>query len=230
ADLREAIKRPPTEEELVMYLNQPADALKTINFRQTFGNPNNLPLDVWFEGLEVGEQMNFTDTSGKPHQMTIRDIQKPDDHGISMVRYVLDSEIMRTEVAVEKPRQGAGAKGGLLPMAQSDNPYHVAAPSNGDLWVMYVKPGDIVTAGQELFNISIMKQEKAVLTSIDGVVKRVLKKADFKTTKQMAPVQAGELIVELAPAPNYCHSCRKALPIDELPYCPYCGFEQGALK
>jgi pyruvate carboxylase len=220
--LREAIHRPPTEEELVMYLNQPADAIKTIKFRQTYGNPNNLPLDIWFEGLEVGAHMNFTDTSGKPHQMMIRDIQKPDAHGISMVRYVLDSEIMRTEVAVAKPAGAAEAKNGPV-MARAGDPCHVAAPSSGDLWVIYVQPGDVVAAGQELFNISIMKQEKAVVSTMDGLVKRVLKKADFRTTKQMVAVQAGELIVELAPLPHFCPSCRKPLPIGELSFCPYCG-------
>ena len=223
AALREAIGRPPTEDELVMYLNQPADALKTIRFRQAYGNPNNLPLDVWFEGLEVGREMNFTDTSGKPHQMVLRDIQHPDDHGVSTVRYVLDSELMRTEVQVTPPAAKGGSGGPM--MAQADNPFHVSAPSNGDLWVMYVKPGDIVSAGQEVFNISIMKQEKAVVAPVDGLVKRVLKRADFKVTKQMVPVRAGELIVELAPLPHFCNSCRKPLPIDELSYCPYCGVE-----
>ena len=223
AALRQAIGRPPSEDELVMFLNQPADALKTIRFRQSFGNPNNLPLDVWFEGLEVGREMNFTDTSGKPHQMLVRDIQPVDDQGVAVVRYVLDSEIMRSEVAVAQP-SGQAAAGGPV-MAQRDNPFHVAAPSNGDLWVMYVQPGDVVSAGEEIFNIAIMKQEKAVCAPIDGLVKKVLKKADFKNTKQMVPVRAGELIVELAPLPHFCNSCRKPLPIADLSYCPYCGAE-----
>ena len=130
---------------------------------------------------------------------------------------------MRTEVVVGQPTGAAAASGPV--MAQSDTPYHVAAPSNGDMWVMYVKPGDGVTAGQDLFNISIMKQEKAVNAAVDGLVKKVLKRADFRTTKQMVPVRAGELIVELAPLPHFCNNCRKALPIDELSYCPYCGAE-----
>ena len=222
AALREAIGRPPSEDELVMFLNQPADALKTIRFRQTYGNPNNLPLDIWFEGLETGQTMNFTDTGGKPHQMTINDMHTSDTHGMVTIRYVLDSEIMRSEITVAQPTgQAASATGPV--MAARDNPFHVAAPGNGDLWVMYVKPGDVVTAGQELFNIAIMKQEKAVNAPLDALVKKVLKKADFKVTKEMVPVRAGELIVELAPLPHFCNACRKALPIDELSFCPYCG-------
>ncbi|MBQ7585484.1 MAG: pyruvate carboxylase, partial [Desulfovibrionaceae bacterium] len=58
------LKRAPNDEEFVMYLNHPADALNTMRFKANFGDPNNLPLDVWFEGLKVGEDLNFIDSSG----------------------------------------------------------------------------------------------------------------------------------------------------------------------
>jgi len=225
AALETAIGRPPTEEELVMYLNQPADSLKTIRFRETYGNPNSLPLDVWFEGLASGQTMNFTDTGGKPHRMTLLDIQAPEPDSPASVRFVLDSEIMRLEVPTGEPGSERAATGPTL--AQRDNPYHVAAPLSGDLWVLYVKPGDLVHPGQELFNLSIMKQEKAVTAAIAGQVKRVLKEADFKTTRRMTPVRAGELIVELAPLPHFCPACGQALPLEDLPYCPFCGGAMG---
>ena len=227
AALEGSIGRPPTEEELVMYLNQPADALKTIKFRETYGNPNNLPLDVWFEGLAPGQIMNFSDTSGKPHQMTILDIQAPEEAGgLASVRFVLDSEIMRVEAPTRSGPEPASTGGPAL--AQRDNPYHVAAPLSGDLWVMYVQPGDLVRPGQELFNLSIMKQEKAVTAAIAGQVKRVLKHADFKNTRRMTPVRAGELIVELDPLPNICQACHQPLPLEHLPFCPFCGASMGA--
>lgn len=225
AALKAAIHREPTEEELLMYLNHPADAIKTIEFRQKFGNPNNLPLHIWFEGMNVGEELNFTDSNGKPHHLSLIRIQKPGSNGISVVRYVLDSEIMSSEVRVTKPESVAARAGAL---ADPANEYHVGAPSNGDLWVMYVHPGDIVKKGEELFNISIMKQEKAVTAPFDALVKRVLKTADYRESKQMVPVQEGELIVELAPVPLYCNNaeCGKALPSESFAFCPYCGTAQ----
>ena len=39
----ELLKRKPTKEEFVLYLNHPADALKTMQFRMQYGDPNNLP-------------------------------------------------------------------------------------------------------------------------------------------------------------------------------------------
>ena len=90
--LESHLKRVPTEEELVMYLNHPGDALKCIEFRAKYGDPNQLPLNVWFEGVEPGQDLHFQDSKGKPHLMTILDISDPDSHGISQGRYVLDAE------------------------------------------------------------------------------------------------------------------------------------------
>ena len=216
------LKREPTEEEFVMYLNHPGDALKTIQFRAKYGDPNNLPLHVWFEGLKAGQDLNFNDTSGKPHHLALLSITRPNEAGVSICRYVLDSEIMSCEVQVaEKTGQ---AKRGVV-MADPANKYHVAAPSNGDLWVMYVHPGDIVKEGEELFNVSIMKQEKAVLAPMNAMVKRVLKTADFKENKQMVSVREGELIVELGPVPRVCtnEACGQPIPMDDIRFCPYCG-------
>jgi len=73
-NLHAMIKRQPTEEELVLYLNHPGDALKTIEFQKQFGDPNNIPLDTWFEGLERRTEMEFNDSTGKPHKMIILNI------------------------------------------------------------------------------------------------------------------------------------------------------------
>ncbi|WP_165175328.1 pyruvate carboxylase [Desulfovibrio sp. ZJ369] len=222
----EILKRRPNAEEFVLYLNHPGDALKTIQFKAKYGDPNNLPLHVWFEGLKVGQDLYFNDSSGKPHHLVLLSISRPNELGVSVCRYVLDSEIMSCEVQVSQP-SGSSAKGTL--MADPANPYHVAAPSNGDLWVMYTHPGDVVKAGEELFNVSIMKQEKAVLAPVDGIVKRVLKTADFKENKQMVSVREGELIVELGPVPRVCsnEACGQPIPMDNAAFCPYCGSRVG---
>ncbi|BAV91881.1 pyruvate carboxylase [Candidatus Desulfovibrio trichonymphae] len=216
------LKRKPNAEEFILYLNHPADALKAIQFKAQYGDSNNLPLHVWFEGLKIGQDLYFNETKGKPHHLVLLSISRPSEMGVSVCRYVLDSEIMSYEVKVSQPT-GPRVKG--VAMADPTNRYHIAAPSNGDLWVMYVHPGDIVKAGEEVFNVSIMKQEKAVLASVDGIVKRVLKTADFKGNKQMISVCEGELIVELAPVPRLCShpSCGQPIPPDNAAFCPHCG-------
>ncbi|MDR1242552.1 MAG: pyruvate carboxylase [Deltaproteobacteria bacterium] len=220
--LKSLIHREPSEDEFLMYLNHPGDALKTIEFKQKFGDQNNLPLDIWFEGLEDGMEISFNDSNGKPHNFHLLGIGEADERGVCVVRYVLDSEFMSHEVKVS---QGAGKVSGNLVMADPANPLHVASPSNGDLWVMYVKVGDIVKKGQELFNISIMKQEKAVLSPKDGQVIRALKTADYTVDRKMIPVREGELLVELAPVPVLCPNtqCGKPLTSGDFTFCPFCG-------
>jgi pyruvate carboxylase len=214
------IERTPSQEELVMYLNHPGDALKTIIFRHNFGNPNRLPLDVWFEGLTVGREMTFMDTDGKPHRMSIIDIGPVDPQGVRLVRYHLDDETFTHPVQVAEPTT-AGVGG--IEMASKTNPCHVASPSTGDLWVMYVKPGDTVVKGEELFNITIMKQEKAVLSPMDGIVERVVKTADYKHDKHMTPVREGELLVVLGPIPKRCGKCHCPIKDESFKFCPDCG-------
>ncbi len=216
------MRRKPTDEEFALYLNHPGDAIKTIKFKEKCGDPNNLPLHVWFEGLSIGQDLYFEDSKGKPHHLVILSVSEPDPAGIAVCRYVLDSEIMVTDVQVKEPTCAAG-KG--VPKADPNNPHHVAAPSNGDLWVTYVHPGDMVKKGEELFNVSIMKQEKAVLAPMDGMVVRVLKNADYKENKQMISVVEGELIVELGPVPKACpnEACGQPIPMDNIAFCPYCG-------
>lgn len=219
-DLIRQIEREPSDEELVMYLNHPGDALKTIGFRQQFGNPNRLPLDVWFEGLSPDRELIFTDSDDKPHRMEILDIAPADPAGVSLVRYALDDETFAYPVQVA---EATCAAIDALEMADRDNPGHVGSPSTGDLWVMYVQPGDIVKKGEELFNITIMKQEKAVLAAMDGIVERVLKTADFKHDKKMVPVLEGELLVVLGPVPNKCASCQTPVKDENFRFCPQCG-------
>ncbi len=220
--LEELIHREVTDEEFLMYLNHPADALRTLELRQRYGDSNRLPLNVWFEGLRPGDECNFTDSQGKPHHLSLLDIQAPDANGVSVVRYVLDSELMSTDVRVAEAASGTGAQDAAK--ADPANKYHVPAPSNGDLWVMYVKPGDLVKRGDELFNVSIMKQEKTVLAPVDGLVLRVLKSADYQARKEMTPVREGELLVELGPVPRLCPNAGCGKPLTkEGAFCPHCG-------
>jgi pyruvate carboxylase len=224
--LKNLINREPTDEEFVLYLNHPGDALKTFEFTSKFGNPNNIPVDVWFEGLEKGVELEFADSHGKPHQMNILDIFEPDkETGIATVRYLLDSEVYSYQVKVEK---GVGKALESVEMADERNLYHVSTPSNGDLWITYVKPGDVVQKGEELFNISIMKQEKAVVAPVDGIVKRVLKVGDYKDSKKMLPVIKGELLIELSPASDRCPNCKSPIDLENYTFCPFCGHKIGA--
>lgn len=218
--LARRLGRPPSREEFVLYLNHPGDALKTIEFQERFCDPNLVPLDVWFEGLEPGRDLRFKDTCGKPHIMNVARIPEPDEDGVSHVQYLLDSEPFEHPVRVREP---SGARRAGLEMADRANPLHVGAPTSGDLWTMHVQPGDVVEKGQEVCNVTVMKQEKAVLAATAGVVLRVLKTANYKKDRQMVPVREGELLVELGPVPRRCAACGSPVPREPSRFCSACG-------
>merc|ERR1711941_229609 len=111
---------------------------------------------------------------------------------------------MSHQVKVAEPDTGSKD---VLELADPGNPFHIGSPSNGDLWVTHVRPGDTVKVGEELFNISIMKQEKSVLSPVDGVVRRVIKSANYTEDKKMIPVVEGELLVELGATAGVCPTC-----------------------
>jgi pyruvate carboxylase len=81
----------------------------------------------------------------------------------------------------------------------------------------------VVKAGEELFNITIMKQEKAVVSPVEGIVESVLKTADYKFDKKMVPVKKGELLVKLGPVPRKCAACGTPLTGKDFKFCPHCG-------
>ena len=60
-------------------------------------------------------------------------------------------------------------------------------------------------------------------TAADGMVKRVLKSADYNMDKKMIPVQEGELLVELGPIPRKCEACSVPVPGEDYKFCPGCG-------
>ena len=84
AECARMLGREPSDEEYVMYLNFPGDALKTIRFVKKYGDPNCLPLNTWFEGMQVGETINFEDSHGKPHTLQMLHISRPDETGMSV--------------------------------------------------------------------------------------------------------------------------------------------------
>ncbi|ACV69592.1 pyruvate carboxylase [Desulfohalobium retbaense] len=218
--LQKEIGREASSEEVVMYCNHPGDALKTIDFINKYGDPNQLPLHVWFEGLQANEEIYFKDRHGKPHHLFMKDITGPDESGISTVRYTLDSESFTHSVQVAEPSGGGITE---VEMADPKDPCQVAAPSTGDLWVMHVQPGDQVNKGDEIFNISIMKQEKAVLAQVNGMVERVVKAANYMEDKKMVPVKEGELLVVIGKGKINCVECGETFPNQDCIFCPWCG-------
>jgi len=184
-NLAEELGRDPSEEEFILFLMHPKDALDMIQFVESYGeSPLVLPTNVWREGLKrPGNKVEF-ELWGKPYCIELVSIGAEHEGLIHVVMKVNN----KTRVySVETPR----AKKAEIRMAKAPN--HIGAPINGNIWRIgnpergLIKVGDIVHKGEEIANLEAMKMENAILAPFDGQIIEVCVKLNDT-------VQEGQLL------------------------------------
>lgn len=170
-ELTDYIGREPTEEEFILFLMHPKDALDMIEFRDKYGEaPLVLPTDVWRQGLKnPGNRVEF-ELWGKPYSIELVSLGSEHEGLIHVVVKVNN----KTRVySVETPR----AKKTEIRMAKSLN--EVGAPINGNIWRIgnpdrgALKVGDIVHKGEEIANLEAMKMENVIVSPFNGQISEV---------------------------------------------------------
>ncbi|MCD4754738.1 MAG: biotin attachment protein [Deltaproteobacteria bacterium] len=171
AELTDHLERAPTEEEFILYLMHPKDALLMVDFVEKYGEaPFVLPTDVWREGLKnPGDKVDF-DLWGKPYTIELASVGAEHEGHIHVVMRVNN----KTRVySVDTPR----AKKVEIRIASGEN--EISAPINGNIWRIgnpkrgALKIGDIVHKGEEIANLEAMKMENAILSPYDGHVEEI---------------------------------------------------------
>ena len=170
-DLSDIIGRAPSEEEFILYMMHPKDAVGFIEFGEKYGETAFvLPTDVWREGLKApGDKVDF-ELWGKPYCLEMVSIGNEHDGIIHVVMKVNN----KTRVyAIETPR----AKKIEIRIARE--PGDIGAPIEGNIWRIgnpergALKIGDIVHRGEEIANIEAMKMENAIVAPFDGSVREI---------------------------------------------------------
>ena len=181
----EQLGRAPSEEEFILWLMHPKDALDFIAFRERFGEtPLVLPTAVWRSGLRrPGDRVDF-ELWGKPYSIELVSVGAEHEGHVHVVVRVNN----RTQVyTVDTPR----AKKVEIRMAE--RPGQVGAPTNGNIWRIgnpergLVRAGDIVHQGEEIANLEAMKMENAILAPFDGQIAEVCVRLN-------EPVREGQLL------------------------------------
>ena len=170
-ELGERIGRDPTEEEFILYLMHPKDALEFIDFRGKYGKaPLVLPTNVWREGLkELGDRVDF-ELWGKPYTIELLSVG-PEHEGFVHVLLRVSNRDRVYQVATPQ------AKKAEMRMAKA--PGEIGAPMSGNLWRIgnpqrgALKVGDIVHKGDEIANLEAMKMENAILAPFNGRVREI---------------------------------------------------------
>ena len=167
-ELSEHLGREPSEEEFILYLMHPKDALDMIEFREKYGEaPLVLPTDVWRQGLKKpGDKVDF-ELRGKPYSIELVSVGAEHEGIIHVVMRVNN----KTRVySVATPR----AKKTEIRMAKGLN--EAGAPINGNIWRIgnpergALKVGDLVHKGEEIANLEAMKMENVIIAPFDGQI------------------------------------------------------------
>jgi pyruvate carboxylase len=182
----------PTEQQIVLYLQHPNDAVDFFKFEETFGRAHVLPPSIFFhEGpFSLGERLTFKDNAGKEHVIEIGPTQKTElgetnvylnvDHDQRL--YLFDPDVPQgAQVAVKLTKEEIAELAGMG---------DVRAPFAGTVCAISVEIGDEVVAGTQVAVIEAMKMQTPIVSEVAGVINAVLAKAG-----QM--VQAGDRIIKI---------------------------------
>jgi pyruvate carboxylase len=168
--------RNTTDEEFILYLMHPKDAVEYITFKKNYGEaPYVLPTNVWREGLKKpGDRVEF-EIAGKPFSIELVSVGAEHAGLIHVVVLVNNKTQVYT---VNTPRVKTTET--RMAIGETDVP----SPSNGTLWRLgnpkrgALKMGDIVRKGEEIANIEAMKMETAVSAPYDAHVKEICVKVN----------------------------------------------------
>ncbi len=188
--LEEEIGRPASEEEFILYLMHPKDAIDFIKFREKYGfAPLVLPTKVWREGLKKpGDKVDF-ELEGKPYTIELASIGTETD-GVIHVVLKVNNKTRVFEVATPRAKKAEVKK--------ATKPNEIGAPISGTVWRIgnpkrgAIKVGDIVHKGEEIANLESMKMENPILAPFDAQIVEICVKLN-----QM--VEEGQLLFVLKP-------------------------------
>ncbi|MCK9274177.1 MAG: biotin/lipoyl-binding protein [Syntrophales bacterium] len=175
--LEHRLGRPASDDELVLYLQHPNDAVSFFKFEENFGKTWVLPPRIWFKkgGFNLGEKFDFVDAYGKSHIIEIGP-QRKTKQGDAVTYLVIDHhpEPILTELDPEagraQRRLTLTAKE-IEELAQSGD---IRSPLKGVVNEIPVSEGDEVTAGQILIVLEAMKMLNNLVSEVSGKVTEVL--------------------------------------------------------
>ncbi|MEO1036958.1 MAG: pyruvate carboxylase [Pseudomonadota bacterium] len=156
--------------------------------REKFGDVSLLPTNVYFYGMQPGEELTVRMHDGRSVVFTYLTVTDPDEQGFRRVFFeangqpssvrVLDRHLAPAERSHERADLG--------------NPAHVAAPMPGLVVTVAVEVGQPVERGDALLTLEAMKMETAITAERDGTIKRLIADVGMQ-------VEAKDLLVEFEP-------------------------------
>lgn len=174
--LEHRLGRPANEDELVLYLQHPNDAVAFMKFEEKYGKTWALPPRIWFHrgGFNLGDKFEFPDAYGKLHVIEIGPQRRTKDQDI-ITYLVVDhhTEPILTRIEAEGARTEKAKT--LTPkeiqaLAKSGD---IRSPLAGIVNEVPVGVGDEVLAGEVLVVLEAMKMITNVVSEVAGKVAEI---------------------------------------------------------
>lgn len=171
--LAEKIGKEPTDQQLVLYLQHPNDAVDFFAFEEEYGYVYVLPPAIFFHegGFEIGESLSFRDHFGKEHIIEIGPSPVADtketnvyltvDHHQSVFTFPPDKEVLGTGQTVQLTKEE------IIDLAQAGD---MRAPFSGNVYEISVEEGQEVLIGDRVAIMEAMKMQTPILSEISGIV------------------------------------------------------------
>lgn len=197
--LEKRLERKTSEEELVLYLQHPNDAVSFFKFEEKYGKVWVLPPKVWFKkgGFNLGDTFEFADAYGKLHSIVIGP-QRKTSSGDAVTYLVIDHH--PEPILTELEQEGSKAEARKVTLTAKEiealaKDGDIRSPIKGTVNEVPVSEGDDVSAGQVLIVLEAMKMLNNVVSAINGKVIEVLKNPGDQ-------VDVGDPLISVKKAPE----------------------------
>ncbi len=195
--LEHRLGRAATEDELVLYLQHPNDAVDFFKFEAKYGKTWVLPPSIWFRkgGFALGEKFEVPDVSGRLHVIEIGP-QRKTKSGDATTYLIIDHhpEPILTELAEEGEQVKRKATLSPKEIEAAAKAGDVRSQIIGTVSEVCVSEGDEVSTGQILLVLEAMKMLNNVISEVNGKVTEVFASAGEK-------VAVGDPLVAIQKAP-----------------------------
>jgi pyruvate carboxylase len=186
ATVTDLLHREPTERDVLSHLLYPKVFAEFAAFRSTYSDVSVVPTDVFFHGLDTGQEANIEIEPGKTLVVKFLTVGDPHADGRRQVFFELNGQ--PREVLV--PDRSLTAAAPARAKAESGNKKQLAAPMPGAVVSIVVAAGEPVAAGQKLCTLEAMKMETTLYAEVAGTVAEV-------TIRPGTQVDGGDLLIRL---------------------------------
>ncbi len=193
--LAEQLGSEPTDEQLVLYLQHPNDAVEFFKFSEKYGQVYVLSPSIFFRrgGYIVGEKLAFRDHHGKEHMIEVGP-SPVNDAGETSVYFNVDHHpsIFNFKAKTAIGQQGEAlilSKEEILELAKAGD---VRSPFSGKIVEITVAEGQELLVGDRVAIMEAMKMQTPILAEMAGIVMLI-------TAKKGDSLKPGGKILKIDP-------------------------------